>query len=180
MLKLLVCAAVMVGVSLWIWRLTDLDPVSGREAVSPTEEQYANVRLAWIAAELRDLTNMTGISSLRPPQFANFGAHYVPMLHRVRVSRAMCARLDDADLRLILAHEVGHAARRWRNILVFTGSAALREELLSDRFAIAATGAGPNEWFKAVINSQGVEPNGASEDNEFRRRAQALGLVIPV
>lgn len=175
--RLFVVVTVTVGTVIWIWRATNPDPVSGRVNVSAVEQQRAVGRLPWIEAELARFSTSAGIAKLRPPKFANFGAHYSPIQHRVCVSRAMCARLSDTDLQLILAHEVGHATRRWRNWLAVSASSSLREEVHADKFALEATGVNSGEWFKAVTNSQGIE---RGNDRQLYVRAQAMGLPVKV
>lgn len=175
LLQALFLVAIVSGAVVWIWHATDPDPESGRVCTSIAEQQRADARLPWISAVLADLTARAGIPGFREPRLANFGAHYRPIDHRVCVSRAMCARLDDADLRLILAHEVGHATRRWRTWVAFSEASNLREELHADSFALMIIGVGAEAWLRAVKNAQAIEP---SSDGQIHSRALALGLSL--
>jgi Zn-dependent protease with chaperone function len=102
---------------------------------------------------------------------ANAGAYYIPLSHRIQVSRAYLARLSDAELRLILAHEVGHATRRWKAF----ARRSTDEEVAADRVALRITGSTPDQWRYAVESTGRAEP-GQIVGEDVVHRASALGL----
>ena len=106
-----------VGCCILAWRLSDPDPKSLRASLSPQEIRASKRRMQWAESVLATMASSANLA--KPPSFgiANCGAHYRPLGHRVCVSQAFLARLSDAELPLILAHEIGHAARRWRTFL---------------------------------------------------------------
>ena len=105
--------ASLFGVS-WLWRVTDPDPTRGRVRLSQAEISASQEREPWARAQLAQLATAAGLRSVPSFGVANAGAYYIPLRHRIQVSRAYLARLSDAELRLILAHEVGHTTRRWK------------------------------------------------------------------
>lgn len=174
LIKLLLLATTVVGSGVWIWRTTDPDPKRYRASLSPQEIQTSWKRAPWVIAELACLAKAAGLRSSLSFGIANAGAHYSPFWHRVSISRAFLARLSDTDLRLILAHEVAHAARR---LQTFSRCGAIEEELAADRAALQMTGSTPEQWAEAIRASVVAEP-GMAITNQLALRAEALGIQL--
>lgn len=127
----------LVSIVLWcgvlIWLTTDPGPRRFRVRLSKQEIQTSQHRQQWAISELVGLAKAVGLSRAPSLGIANSGAHYSPLRHRIRVSRAYLSRLSESDLRLILAHEVGHATRRWQT---FFYCYEMNEEVLADCVAL--------------------------------------------
>jgi hypothetical protein len=172
----LVGLLVMVLMSLAsMWRAVDPDRTHG-STLTADELAAAEKRLPWVRQTVVDLALAAGVNRLGRTEFASASARYEPVLHRIFVSRALCARLDDAALRLILAHEVGHAKRR-RQCWVASHYEArrLQEEVPADETALDITGATPQDWSNALAASACAE-DAAGDPNELAQRRAALGL----
>lgn len=172
----LVGLVVMVLMSLAsVWRAVDPDRIPG-SPLTPAEIAAAERRLPWVRQTVDDLALAAGVSRLGRTEFASSGARYESVLHCIFVSRALCARLDDAALRLILAHEVGHSKRRWQCWIASHHEAwRLQEEVLADATALYITGATPQDWSNALAASARAE-DAVGDPNELARRRAALGL----
>lgn len=172
----LVGLLVMVLISLAsIWRAVDPDRTPG-SPLTAAEIAAAERRLPWVRQTVDELALAASVSRLRRTEFASSGARYESVLHRIFVSRALCARLDDAALRLILAHEVGHAKRRWQSWIASHYEAwRLQEEVLADATALDITGATSQDWSNALASSARAE-DATGDPNELARRRAALGL----
>lgn len=158
-----------------IWRAVDPDRTPG-SLLTAAEIAVAEGRLPWVRQTVDDLALAASVNRLGRTEFASSGARYEPVLHRIFVSRALCARLDDAALRLILAHEVGHAKRRWQCWIASHYEARrLQEEVLADANALDITGATPQDWRNALAASACAE-DAAGDPNELAQRRAALGL----
>jgi len=172
----LVGLVVMVLMSLAsMWRAIDPDRTPG-SPLTAAELATAERRLPWVRQTVDDLALSAGVSGLGRTEFASSGARYEPVLHRIFVSRALCARLDDVALRLIIANEVGHAKRR-RQCWIASHYEAWRsqEEVLADATALNITGATPQDWSNALAASARAE-GAAGDTNELAQRRAALGL----
>lgn len=174
-------AGLLVSIGWMLWSInssTDQDPASERVQLDDSEELAAVARLPWVQSTLNELALQAGVRELRSVRFANCGASYRPVEHRIRVSRALCARLSDQDLRLILAHEVGHAVRRWATLSgAFSESARIEEELLADATALQLIAASPRDWDLAIEAVQRAEGHPGVQ-RELRARRLALGLPV--
>ena len=162
-----------VGSCILIWRLADPDPKHLRAALGPQELLAAERRVQWAESMLAALAGAASMHRAPSLGMANVGAHYIPLRHRVCVSHAFLARLSDAELQLILAHEVGHAARRWKT---FFRAGGISEEVLADRLALRIASATPEQWLHTVLASIAAEPSLAM-NLELERRALALCVV---
>ena len=162
-----------VGSCILIWRLADPDPKHLRAALGPQELLAAERRVQWAESMLAALAGAASMHRAPSLGMANVGAHYIPLRHRVCVSHAFLARLSDAELQLILAHEVGHAARRCKT---FFRAGGISEEVLADRLALRIASATPEQWLHTVLASIAAEPSLAM-NLELERRALALGVV---
>lgn len=162
--------ASLFGVS-WLWRVTDPDPTRGRVRLSQAEISASQEREPWARAQLVQLATAAGLRSVPSFGVANAGAYYIPLRHRIQVSHAYLARLSDAELRLILAHEVGHATRRWKAF----ARRSPDEEVAADRVALRITGSTPDQWRYAVESTGRAEP-GQIVGEDVVHRASALGL----
>lgn len=164
----LVCVLTLGG-GVLIWRLTDPDPRRLRARLSNQEMQMAHDRIPWARTTLYSLAVASGCRRVPSFGLANFGAHYSPVWHRIRVSLAFLARLSEADLRVILAHELGHSRRR---LQTFFRPGAIEEEVHADAFALRLIGATPEQWEHAVRMSVAAEPNmTANAHLEYRAHA---------
>lgn len=172
----LVGLVVMVLMSLAsIWRAVDPDRTPG-SPLAAAELAAAERRLPWVRQTVDDLALAASVNRLGRTEFASSGARYEPVLHRIFVSRALCARLDDAALRLILAHEVGHAKRRWQCWVASHYEARrLQEEVLADATALDVTGATSQDWSNALASSARAE-DATGVPNELAQRRAALSL----
>lgn len=151
---------------------TDPDPERLRVSITPDEASLAQERLAWIDATVIEFARRAGIGRLRKTAFANRGIYYQPFFNQFSISRAVCARLSEHALMIILAHEVGHASRRW---MCFRG-ADLNEEYLADKFALNMTGAKREDWLHAMstaLNAEGI----STEQPDIAARARALERI---
>lgn len=169
---ILLLIGVIVGCGALLWRVTDQDPKRFRVNLARQEVQASKERESWAANELKLLAQAAGLKKVPSFGVANSGAHYSPLRHRICVSRAYLSRLSNEDLRLILAHEVGHAARRWRTLLC---AGAVGEEIMADRIAVQITGYTPSQWANAVQASMLVEP-GQDVSPQLAERASVLGV----
>lgn len=131
------------------------DPVERAATVTATELQAVEARLVDLDEMVVELTRRAGLGPMRPARFANFGAFYKPSTHQISVSRAICARVPDKYLRIVLAHEVGHAEHRWSTWFRY----GIREELRADLAALRLTGCSLEEWRRAmdlVIDAESI------------------------
>lgn len=133
-----------------VFHATDPDPAIGRVIISDNEVVTASERLQWVNQTVAELASRAQIKPLLPTKFANAGIYYKPLWHCVNISRAMCARLSDADLRLILAHEIGHATRRYSTWGAFRESSRITEEIRADEIALHLTGSNKDDWLRAM------------------------------
>lgn len=170
--QLLFVAAFAVCAGVLIWRTTDPDTRYFRARLSKQEMQDSQYREQWAIKELVDLAKAAHLSKLPSFGIANSGAHYLPSRHRICLSRAFLSRLSETDLRLILAHEVGHASRRWQT---FLRHGAIKEEIIADRTALQITGSTPDQWVQAFQASVLAEPSMATT-TQLAIRASALGV----
>lgn len=158
-----------------IFHATDLDPTLVRVVVSGEEAVTATERLRWVDKTVTELASRAQIKPLRTTKFANAGIYYKPLWHRVNISPALCARLSDADLRLILAHEMGHAARRYSMWSTFRESSRIAEELRADEMALRLTGASEDDWMHAMLAALCAEGH-SGRSHEISARLAALGV----
>lgn len=158
-----------------IFHASDPDPAYNRVAVSEQEKCHAAKRLQWVDQTVLDLAVKARIRPLRATKFANAGIYYKFLRHRVMISRAMCARLSDSELRLILAHEVGHATRRYAGFDVFRESTRIAEELRADEMALGLTGASADDWLHAMQAAMRAEGHDGNP-RELSARLVALGF----
>lgn len=173
-LGVLVCMGVVVAA---IWQSTDPDPADARVLVSDDEASLASVRMPWVQETINDLLELAQGPRLRPARFANRGAYFSPVANRIRVSRALCARLADQDLRLILAHEVAHATRRARTwCAAFREATRIDEELIADKIALSLVGGTSDDWARAVAAAQCADGTFVTT-RELEARRFALGLA---
>ncbi len=161
----------------WIFHTTDPDPAHRRVAVSEEEVATATKRLKWVDQTIAELAVRAQIKPLRVTRFANAGVYYKPLWHRVNISQALCARLSNADLRLILAHEIGHATRRYATLIAFRESSRIAEEIRADDMALCLIGASKDDWHHAMFASLRAEDLNGSP-REIAARLVALGLVV--
>ncbi|CAG9184097.1 M48 family metalloprotease [Cupriavidus pampae] len=107
-------------------------------------------------------------------------SHYRSYYHRWRNVIAVPARTlmlaDERLLRILLAHECGHFARRWISMLALTERAYQREEMLADQAAMRLTVATQAELDAAVREIARLEEEMDSDELEayiaIRRRLQ--------
>ncbi|HFS0487159.1 TPA: M48 family metalloprotease [Pseudomonas aeruginosa] len=160
---------------MWIFHATDPDPAHHRVAVSEEELTTATNRLRWVDQTIAELAAQAQIKPLRAAKLANAGVYYKPLWHRINISRALLARLSDADLKLILAHEIGHATRRCATWASFRESSRIAEEIRADAIALRLTGANKNEWLRAMLAALRAEDVNGSP-REIAARLAALGI----
>ncbi|MEZ1894510.1 M48 family metalloprotease [Pseudomonas aeruginosa] len=160
---------------MWIFHATDPDPAHLRAAVSDEEATTATDRLRWVDQTIADLASVAQIKPLRTAKFANAGIYYKPLWHRVNISRALLARLSDADLRLILAHEIGHATRRFATWGSLRESSRIAEEIRADAMALRLTGDSKDDWLRAMRAALRAE-NINGSPREIAARLAALGI----
>ncbi|MCX7201363.1 MAG: hypothetical protein NTV17_03470 [Burkholderiales bacterium] len=160
---------------MWMVHSTDPDPAHRRIAVTNEELTIATERLGWVNETIAGLASSAQIRPLRATKFANSGIYYKPLWHRVNISRALCARLSDADLRLILAHEVGHATRRCATWTIFRESSRIAEEIRADEIALRLTGATSDDWHRAMLSALRAEKITGSP-REIAARLAAFGV----
>lgn len=101
-------------------------------------------------------------------------ASYAPFGHTISIPPSHLTSLPDEDLRLVVAHELGHAQRRWISTWSFSVIAKMKEEILADRFALDVTGSDPAAWVRVMRAVAALEENGLGDDDaefEIRRRA---------
>ena len=83
--------------------------------------------------------------------------------------------LNDEDLRMAIAHEIGHARRRWVSMRALSFKAKMAEEVAADRQALALTGRTPDDWERSMHAVAQLEGNVLDEqDLEFTVRSQVL------
>lgn len=166
-----------------LWRTTDPDPPRYRAKLTDAEHLRAAQRVPWVRSTIRELSRIVGLS--HAPSFAvsNTCAYYDPVRHRISTSQALLARLSDAHLTLILAHEVSHATRRRQVICNNLGCARAcdpcAEESTADRQAMHITGQTPMDWKHAMRAVLLAEPN-LRPNAQLHQRAQALGVSLNV
>jgi hypothetical protein len=177
-----ICVALLVMLTHWVWRrlcreMDDaMDPVGARRAISVDELLLAEQRLRWVDGEARRLARRVGVvKTLAATEFCNVGAHYSPLEHRIRVSRALCARLRKPLLTMLIAHEVGHARLRWGGLFHWNRNVDL--EIRCDRIALSITGQTPSDWMDTFVDVVEIECAVIDSGlyNEFRCRAAAIG-----
>lgn len=171
----ILCAAILLTVK-GIIEITDLDPKSEKISTTAEERCVAKARLKWIDEQIAGYAQALGIKSLRPAGYANTGIHYSAFSHRVYIPEAHLARLQDRPLSIVLAHEVGHASRRWQLFArVFSEADEIEEEVIADRIAVKLTNATPEEWEEAKQVSCAIDPKSdgflSSEQYRIRRHA---------
>lgn len=174
MIDLIAGAGLVVGLSTFIWYSSAPDRPSDRSALSKTEQMTARSRIEWVKSTLLELSEAAKLKEAPRFKIANYGAHYQPVFHRVGLSLALLSRLDEQDLRLILAHEIGHAVYRWDH---YVRVRSLADEHSADCIALKLTGEAPAAWARAAIAVVHAEDQ-ATFTSELVSRARALGVDL--
>lgn len=171
---ILLLIGVIMGCGVLLWRVTDQDPKKFRVNLARSEVERSKQMEKWAAIELASLAQCAGLKSAPSFGIANTGAHYSPIPNRICISRAYLCRLSKDDLRLILAHEIGHASRRWAT---FLHAGTLGEEISADRIALMLTGCTAKQWAIAMQASRNIEQHQGLDD-QLSERAAALGIRL--
>lgn len=145
-------------------------------ALSGPEKRAAKARMLFVDDTLRALAMSAGVKRPFKSHFARHGAYifYTPFWTRVRVSRAICARVSDSSLRLVLAHEIGHADFRSKRFF-YPREATIAEEIYADQVAVSLTGSTPRDWACAMKEMADAE-GWRWEESAFSLRRAALGI----
>lgn len=149
---LIAIIALLVAMILFIAALVAFEERESPAAkLTAVERQAAYRRLPWVDETISYLARASGARPLRPARFCGLGAGYRPFLHRIDVSRALCARLGDEELRLILAALVARSLRRFQHYTEgFTRQARVRAAFLADVDALRMTGASASDLQRAI------------------------------
>lgn len=156
-------------------------PRSGVHSTKKGIEQ-SNRSESLVQAYLNDCIKRLGRGT--PPQAVIGGTFvsYSPLPHVVRVPRCFVQEMGDRELQIVLAHEVGHASRRWRSLFTLFSRSdlrRLREELLADLVAFRLTGATVLEFeasmrAAAALEGESCPYNGDELDAMVELRCGAL------
>lgn len=115
------------------------------------EETQLLARRAAVEGWVREFNVVLGASRTPPAVRISAGAtYYAPLSNKLVMSMQHLAYLNDADLRLIVAHEMGHFVRRWRSLVAWWAESRLKEEFHADRIALRLTGANVGAWERAM------------------------------
>jgi Zn-dependent protease with chaperone function len=96
--------------------------------------------------------------------------YYAPIGNKLVVAAEYLAKMSNEQLRVAVAHEMGHYQRRWLSLLAWRLEAKLHEELQADRVAIELTNATPEQWAEAVQLAAQLEGNDTRDDFVFAIR----------
>lgn len=102
--------------------------------------------------------------------------YYAPISNVIKVPCTHLLTLDDQDLRLAIAHEMGHFSRRWPSLFAWTLENRLDEEKYADRCSITLTGATVDEWAHSIVSVAKIEEPGyqVGLDIVFQARQKVL------
>jgi len=100
---------------------------------------------------------------------------YAPFSNAIAVPPDQLMQLEADDLRLVVAHELGHAQRRWASTAAWTAVAKIKEEIRADRFALELTGSGIEQWTRVMRITAALEGHEFDEQEvEFTIRLRAI------
>ena len=158
-----------------LFRVTDGDPARLRVILSDEETALAAKRLQWVNQTIDELARRAMVKPLRSVKYANSGIYYYPLIHRIYISRAACARISDNDLNIILAHEIGHARRRFSGWWLYALSKRwrIKEEIQADVIAMKLSGCNFNDWQRAIAAAEQADEFQINTC-EFYERVMAL------
>jgi Peptidase family M48 len=151
-----VCAiGFLTCIALIVQHVFYLDPVSTRVRTADFEDALAHARLAQVVSLVKVYAPRLGLNEQHVSiRFCNSGAYAltIPLVRRhvIGISRALLARLSDASLQIIIAHEVAHCSRRSPAI---SDDQRLQEEIRADRLALFLTGMAASDWQIAIEES---------------------------
>lgn len=149
--------------SSWALEVSDPQFRTARTAFDALAEQdraaildRANEVRAWVGEFAKSLR-------VKAPrlQVGAYAAYY-PLSHSMSLSIQQFLKTPDDQLRIVVAHEMGHASRRWRCVFARSMIARLEEEVAADRIAADLTGCTVAEWDAAMQGAESTEPSDPS------------------
>ena len=146
------------------------------DSLSEEQREHLLQRLRDVEAWIEDFAGLAPAVIPPRPRIALTGfVSYAPGNHDVALPPSHLLKLGDADLRMTVAHEVGHARRRWLSMRALRWRAKFMEEIYADRFALIATGGTPDDWERAMHAVAALEGNDLNEEDlEFTVRGRQL------
>ncbi|RRS01147.1 hypothetical protein EIP75_21450 [Aquabacterium soli] len=144
---------------------------------SPDVERQLLDRLLTVKSWISEFAKVMG--KRNPPELKTWISghmYYAPIRNVIKIPSTHLLTLPDNQLRVAVAHEMGHFSRRWPSFFSWTLVRRLNEEKIADRCSIMLTGATIEDWASSLIAVALIEDPGYlfEQDLVFQARKYVL------